>query len=217
MKALLWVMLIVQALAFVVGLALQGEPVIPGTPGGLHAVGTLTDKFLALLGLLATLALCSLFASLDRSARLFGLGMGAAALLIAWLLLQASPFGLSLTIAVIAAVTFGLLVVALVQDRTSEEEVGDDEADETVEPQSYPRVSVPLEGYGSSEAQPYRRVSAPLEGYGMREPQTEKRFPVPPAAASGWSAPHTIPPFSVRLQGAPRSSDRPPNEKSEPA
>jgi len=197
MKAILWGMLVVQALAFTVGLALQGEPVIPGTPGNMHAVGTLTDKFLALLGLLATVALCSLFASRDRTARLFGLGMGAGALLIGWLLLQARPFGLSATIAAITLVTFVLLVATLVQDREPREEADYETADEASEPQTYARFPIPVEGVPVSNEQPaqkrvsaplegvsvpnehpaYKRVSAPLEGYGMSEGSSEKGAP----------------------------------------
>lgn len=118
MKRLLWLMLAVQAVAFAIGVIVLSEPTTPGSASALQSVGTLTDKVIAALGLGATIV-AALSVAPDGANRWFGLAVDAAALLIAWLLLQASPFVLSVTLAAVVLVTFALIVVSLVRQQPS--------------------------------------------------------------------------------------------------
>lgn len=140
MKRLLWVMLTVQALAFAIGAVVLAEPTTPGSVSTFQSVGTITDKIVAALGVGATILVALISMAPQRASLWFALAVDAGALLIAWLLLQASPFAVSVTIGAVALVTFALVTRSLVTS------AGADEPDELVEreaPAQDPWTSVP--------------------------------------------------------------------------
>lgn len=236
MKQLLWVLLVVQALAFAVGLILLSEPAVPGSAFEMHLVGTLTDKLIALIGLLATSVMLWLSASPDRGTRWFGLLVDAAALLVAWLLLHATPADLGVTILAVTFVAFAIALYVRVADRASDDEADEsvDELDEEYEPVAYPRYSAAAVG-PSSASETSAPASSPRDSAipgGPFGPEGFPRFtPIPdsPSSTSGTSAPESSPRHPVIPDGpfgpggfqgyAARRPEGPsgPSEKSAPA
>lgn len=143
MKRFLWGMLAVQALAFAIGAIVLSEPTTPGSVSTFQSVGTITDKIVAALGLGATILVALVSIAPERAQLWFALAVDAGALLIAWLLLQASPFALSVTIGAVALVTFALVVRSLVTYSGSEEpdELFEREA-QSEAPEPHPWTSV---------------------------------------------------------------------------